>query len=173
MDHFFRAADPTLFLVNARPYESADLRRVIETYTTSIHHLAAPYYSPEQIAAWAPVEPDLARWEERLAALHSVVAECGGVLAGFASYTEEGYLDFLFTHPSFARRGVARLLYQSVESALHSLGVNEVTSHVSLAARAFFEHQGFVVDAEECVECRGVFLRRFAMHKRLELEGDH
>jgi hypothetical protein len=42
-----------------------------------------------------------------------------------------------------------------------------VTSHVSLAARAFFERQGFQVDAEETVECRGTYLRRFAMHKSL------
>ena len=65
-----------------------------------------PVFSPEQIAAWAPVPPDAARWQERLAHLHTLVAEFDGVLAGFASYTGEGYLDFLFTHPAFARRGV-------------------------------------------------------------------
>ena len=156
-----------VFLVNARPYESGDLEGVIETYTASIHSLAASYYSPEQLAAWAPALPDSAQWQRRLAALHTLVAESDAVLAGFASYTEEGYLDFLFTHPRFARRGVASLLYQAVESALCSLGVAQVTSHVSLAARPFFDRQGFVVAAEECVECRGVFLRRFTMHKVL------
>ena len=52
--------------MNERPYESADLPRVIETYTASIRVLAAPYYTPEQIAAWAPIPPDAARWRERL-----------------------------------------------------------------------------------------------------------
>ncbi len=153
--------------VNARPYESADLASLIETYTASIRELAAPYYSSEQIAAWAPVAPDPGRWEERLAALYTVVAESDGVLAGFASYTHDGYLDFLFTHPNYARRGVASLLYQTVESALRLLGIARITTHASLAARPFFEQQAFAVDAEECVECRGVLLRRLAMHKLL------
>ena len=103
---------------NERPYESTDLASVIEIYTASIRVLAAPYYSSEQIAAWAPVPPDVARWQERLSRLHTIVAESNGVLAGFASYTYDGYLDFLFTHPAFARRGVATKLYQLVESAL-------------------------------------------------------
>jgi putative acetyltransferase len=139
----------------------------METYTASIRSLAASYYSPEQIAAWAPVPPDAARWQERLSHLHTIVAESDGVLVGFASYTHEGYLDFLFTHPTFVRRGVATRLYQRVESALRAISVSSVTAHVSLAVRSFFERHGFQVDAEERVECRGVYLRRFAMHKHL------
>ena len=142
----------------------------METYTASIRSLAAPYYSPEQIAAWAPVPADVLRWQERLAQLHTIVAESDGVLAGFASYTNEGYLDFLFTHPAFARRGVASRLYGRVESALLAVGASVVTTHASLAARPFFDHHGFQMDTEECVECRGVSLRRFAMHKRLHNE---
>ena len=149
-----------------RPYESTDLPGVIATYTASIRSLAAPYYSPEQIAAWAPATPDAAQWEERLGHLHTIVAETDGILAGFASYTHDGYLDFLFTHPAFARRGVATELYQRIESILRARGLPRVTTHASLAARPFFDRQGFQLDAEECVECRGAFLRRFAMHKQ-------
>jgi putative acetyltransferase len=156
--------------MNVRPYESTDLHGVIETYTASIRSLAACYYSPEQIAAWAPIPPDAARWRERLAHLHTIVAESGGELAGFASYTDDGYLDFLFTHPSFARHGVASNLYQRVESALRAVGAPSVTAHVSLAARPFFDRHGFNLDAEECVECRGTYLRRYAMHKHLRNE---
>jgi putative acetyltransferase len=156
--------------MNERPYESTDLPNVMETYTASIRSLAAAYYSPEQIAAWAPVPPDAARWQERLAQLHTIVAESDGVLAGFASYTHGGYLDFLFTHPAFARRGVASSLYQRVESALRAVGAPGVTAHVSLAARPFFDRHGFELDTEECVESRGAYLRRFAMHKHLRNE---
>jgi len=153
-----------------RPYESTDLPSVMEIYTASIRSLAAPYYSPEQIAAWAPVPPDAARWQERLSHLHTIVAESDGGLAGFASYTHDGYLDFLFTHPAFARRGVATRLYQRVEAALRTFSATRVTTHASLAARPFFDRHGFQLDAEEWVECRGAYLRRFAMHKQLRNE---
>jgi putative acetyltransferase len=122
-----------------RPYESTDLPGVMEIYTASIRSLAASYYSPEQIAAWAPVPPDAARWQERLSHLHTIVAESDGGLAGFASYTHDGYLDFLFTHPTCARRGVATRLYQRVESALRTVNAPRVTTHASLAARPFFD----------------------------------
>jgi putative acetyltransferase len=153
-----------------RPYAPVDLPRVIETYTASIRLLAAPYYTPEQIAAWAPIPPDAERWQERLAHLHTIVAESDGLLAGFASYTLDGYLDFLFTHPAFARHGVASSLYHRVESALRAVNTPKVTTLASLAARPFFDRHGFQLDSEECVECRGAYLRRFAMHKQLRNE---
>jgi putative acetyltransferase len=151
-----------------RLFEPKDLGGVIETYGASIRGLAAEFYSQEQIAAWAPLNADLAGWRERLSGLHTIIAEEGNVVAGFAAYTLQGYLDFLYVHPSFARRGVATHLYQKVEWELQGLAVAKVTSHVSLAARPFFDRQGFSVDAEEMAECRGQFLRRFAMSKRLE-----
>ena len=153
--------------MDTRLYESTDLPGVMETYTASIRSLAASYYSPEQIAAWAPIPPDAARWEERLAQLHTIITVSGGIIAGFASYTHKGYLDFLFTHPAFARCRVASNLYQRVESALRDIGMPTVNAHVSIAARPFFDRHSFLLNAEECVECRGVHLRRFVMHKHL------
>lgn len=156
--------------MNERLYKPSDLPSVIDVYTTSIRSLAAPFYSPEQIAAWAPATPLVERWQQRLASVQTFVADNDGVLAGFASYRPDGYLDLLFTHPAFARRGVGTRLYFRVESALSSEGCLSVFTHASLAARPFFDRQGFHVDAEESVECRGAYLRRLAMHKELSLE---
>ena len=150
-----------------RPYEPTDLPGIMETCTTSIRALAAACYSPEQIAAWVSLLADEVHWRERLSRLHTLVAESDGRLAGFAAYTDDGYLDFLYTHPAFAREGVATRLYGRAESMWRALGVARVTTHASLAARPFFERHGFQVEREECVECRNVSLRRFAMYKPL------
>jgi putative acetyltransferase len=153
--------------LNERPYHPNDLPNVIEVYTAAIHSLAAPFYSPEQLAAWAPPTTDRERWQKSLASVHTIVADDNGVIAGFVSYKDDGYVHLLFTHPAYARRGVATRLYGLIESALRSVGCPKVFTHASLAARPFFERQGFHVDAEESVECRSVFLRRFSMHKQL------
>ena len=151
-----------------RLFQPADLLCIIELYSSAIRGLAAHYYSPEQITAWASMPPDaLRRWQERLANHQTIIAETDAIVAGFASFTPEGYLDFLFTHPEFARHGVASTLYRIGESTLIAAGVRIVSAHVSLAAREFFEHHGFHVDAEEETECRGVCLRRFSMYKDL------
>ncbi|MEI6193537.1 MAG: GNAT family N-acetyltransferase [Verrucomicrobiota bacterium] len=153
--------------MNFRQYEPADLPQVIEVYSTSIRCLAAAYYTADQLAAWAPAIPDVARWQQRLDLLHTFVAEEKGVLAGFASYEKNGHLDLLFTHPEFVRRGVATQLYLKVESALRAAGVPGMFTEASLAARPFFERHGFRLEAEELVECRGARLRRFRLHKQI------
>ena len=151
--------------VNIRPYQRSDLEQVIAVYGASIHSLAAPFYTAEQLDAWAPRNPHAGRWQQRLAALQTIIAEHDGILAGFASYELNGHLDLLFTHPTFARQGVATRLYRCVESALSAASVTRVFTKASLAARPFFERCGFQIDAEEIVECRGVQMRRYAMHK--------
>ena len=153
--------------MNERLFQCSDLSGVIETYTASIRSLAAPYYTEEQLAAWAPIPQDKGRSQERLKDLHTIVSVVDGFVAGFVSYTNSGYLDFLFTHPTFARRGIATSLYHCAEAALIRLRVRTIRTHSSLAARPFFDRQGFVVDTDETVKCRGTYLRRFAMHKDL------
>jgi putative acetyltransferase len=156
--------------MHERPYEPADLPQVIEVYGSAIHMLAAPFYAPEQLAAWAPRNPDVERWRQRLAPVTTAVAAQDDVIVGFVSYALDGHLDLLFVRPGFARRGVATKLYHHVESALRAARVPRVFTEASLAARPFFEHVGFHVDAEELVEIRGIKLRRYAMHKQLPAE---
>ena len=157
--------------MHERPYEPADLPQVMGLYDASIRALAAPFYTAEQIDAWSPREPDAGRWRQRLAPLITVVAEHEKVLAGFVAYEMNGHLDFLFTHPTFARQGVATRLCRRVEAALQAAGVATVFTEASLAARPFFEQYGFQVKTEEEVEVRGVRLRRFAMHKRIDVDA--
>jgi len=156
-----------ILTVNHRPYQVSDTERVITVFHSSIHSLAAPFYNAEQLTAWAPDEMDVARWQKRFASLHTIIAEHGGVIAGFVSYEDNGHLDLLFTHPDFARQGVATRLYKQAEAAMLVAGASRVFAEASLAARTFFESCGFEIDHEEEIECRGVPLRRFAMQKQI------
>jgi putative acetyltransferase len=155
--------------VNERPYETCDLEQVIGVYRASIHSLAAPFYNAVQLAAWAPEKMDAGRWRQRLASVHTIVAEHAGVIAGFASYEHDGHLDLLFTHPAYARQGIAMRLYGRVEAAMLAAGVSRAFTEASLAARPFFERCGFEIDCEQFAECRGAQLRRYAMHKQIRV----
>lgn len=103
--------------VTERPYEPSDLASIIELFTASIRCLAAPFYTPEQLAAWAPATPVRARWRQHLESQHAIVADGGSSLAGFASYQQNGSLDLLYTHPAFARCGIATRFYVRTMSA--------------------------------------------------------
>jgi len=136
-------------------------------FTDSVHVLARPFYDDAQRAAWAPVQADLDEWRARLASISVLVAEEQGVLAGFIGYTPNGHVALLYTASHAARKGIASNLYAHVESEWRAAGVPRAFSEVSLAARPFFERQGFTVLAEETVERRGAIFRRFQMAKEL------
>ena len=151
-----------------REYSSTDLPQIMSTYHEAVHTLAAPFYAKEQLDAWAPPNQDSNLWEQRLAGLRTIVSEEGGLIAGFASFDLAGHLDLLFVNPRFARRGVATRLCTAVEQDLRIAGVSRIFTEASLAARAFFDRSGFRVVAEETVECRRAYLRRYAMDKIID-----
>lgn len=133
----------------------------------SVHGLAAKSYTPEQCLAWAPqslgVAPDLEQWRSRLASLETLVADFGGVIGGFISYTSNGYIELLYTSPAYSRQGVASKLYTTVRQRLSSQGITNFSTAASIVARPFFERMGFRVVEAQVVERNGVQLRRFAM----------
>ena len=153
--------------VDIRPYGAEDLAALVALFTASVHELAAPHYTPEELDAWAPRQPELAPWHERLRSLETVVATHREALAGFVSYAPNGHIDLLYTSPAYARRGVASALYRCAEEALAAMGATEISTEASLVARPFFEHVGLVVTGEDIVLLRGHPFRRYAMRKAL------
>lgn len=154
-----------------RPYREDDLVALVGAFTDSVQVLAAPFYDEAQRAAWAPAEADLDDWRARLAGIGVLVAEERGALAGFVAYGPDGHVALLYTASHAARRGVASTLYARVESEWRARGVTRAFAEVSLAARPFFERNGFAVVEEEHVERRGVIFRRFRMAKALAPAG--
>ena len=120
-------------------YTPADLPAVVALFTAAVHELAAADYTVDQLTAWAPAEPDWDRWQARLAGSRVWLARLDGQPAGFATLGEIGYLDLLYTHPRFVRRGVATRLLQQAES----FGVpasGHYHTHASLTAS--LSHEG-------------------------------
>ena len=150
-----------------RDFQVSDLPALVTVFQQAVHELAAGSYTPEQRAAWAPASPDLQRWRERVSALATLVADVDGDIAGFLAFTGAGHIDLLYTSPGFARQGVASRLYHQALDRLRTQGVRELSTEASLAARPFFETQGFSTVSEQVVERDGVALKRFLMTRAL------
>ena len=145
-----------------RPYEHRDCRALARLFFDTVRTVNRRDYSLVQVEAWAPVEPDLAAWDASLSAHHTLVAEEGGVLLGFADMAEDGYLDRLFVHKDHQGRGIATALCDALERAS---AAPRFTTHASLTARPFFEGRGYRVVKAQQVERRGVLLPNFVMEK--------
>lgn len=148
-----------------RPYRAADLPAVAQLFRETIHTVNRRDYTPAQVEAWAPAQPELARWQQKLASEEVVVAETACELVGFCSGTAEGYLDFIFVHHAHQRKGIAQQLYDACEQHLRELGRARLHTQASVTAQPFFRRQGFTVVQHQTVNVRGVDLPNAVMEK--------
>jgi GNAT superfamily N-acetyltransferase len=153
--------------VKVRPYQPRDLSDLMVLFRDSVHRIAQRHYTPEQLSAWAPPDPDRDAWAKRIEANHTLVAEEKGVPVGFAELTGGGHLDMLFVAPDRRRRGVARALLRAIEAQVAHWGRRHMTTDASRTAKPFFLKAGFrLVEAQE-VHRRGVAIQNFRMEKEI------
>ena len=145
-----------------RIYRSGDLLSITRLFYDTVHTVNAADYTPRQLDAWADGHPDLEAWDRSFRAHHTLVAVEGGILVGFGDMAPDGYLDRLYVHHTFQRRGIASQLCRALEAAV---GAPVLTVHASITARPFFERQGYRTLAEQQVECHGVPLTNYRMEK--------
>ena len=146
-----------------RPYRTEDCPVLAQLFYDTIHSVNLGDYTQAQVDAWACGTVDQARWDRELRSRAAVVAELDGQIVGFGDMTETGYLDRLFVHRDYQRRGVASAICSALEARVD---VPCYTVHASLTARPFFERRGYAVTQRQEVERRGVKLPNFAMEKR-------
>lgn len=145
-----------------RPYHPDDCAEMARLFYDTVHTVNAADYSPAQLDAWATGEVDLSAWNRSFLAHHTLIAEENGVIIGFADMDETGYLDRLYVHRDYQRRGVACALCDALEAAS---SVNRFTTHASITARPFFETRGYAVVKAQQVVRYGVSLTNYVMTK--------
>jgi putative acetyltransferase len=148
-----------------RAYRPDDVPALIRLFRDTIRTVNLRDYTPVQVRAWAPDEIDETRWRERLAAQQVVVAESEWEVVGFCSWTPEGYLDFLYVHAAFQRKGIATTLYAAAEKALRATGAKRIYAHASITAQPFFLRQGFSIVEHRVVDIRGSKLSHAVVDK--------
>lgn len=154
-----------------RPCTPQDLDTVLTLFYQSVHGAAKNCYTPRQLSAWAPKKPNRQHWQDILSGRkghQAFLAEEGGIPVGFATLcARENLLDHLYVSPDFQRRGAARLLTNHLEELALGAGCPKLWTEASLAARGFFEGQGYRVLREQQVRRRGQLLTNFVMEKIL------
>ena len=150
-----------------RAYRPGDLPAMLLLFYDTVHTVNAADYTPAQLDAWADGRPDAAAWNAGLLAHHTLVAEEGGRIVGFADMDSAGYLDRLYVEKGWQRRGVAAALCGALEAAVPG----PWTTHASITARPFFKARGYRVVRAQQVERHGVPLTNFVMEKPAALPG--
>lgn len=144
-----------------RRYESSDCKEVAELFYNTVHIINAKDYTKEQLDVWATQEVDLEKWNQSLQGHYSVVAVDNEIIVGFGDIDKDGYLDRLYVHAEYQRKGIATAICKQLEQAVEG----KITTHASITAKPFFEKRGYSVVRRQEVERRGIFLTNFVMEK--------
>ncbi len=151
-----------------RPVIISDIPELTELYKNTVLSVNRKDYSVEEVEDWASCGDDTEHLHESFSEQHYIVAENNkGLIVGFASINDTGYMHTLFVHKDFQHQGIATLLYQTLEKYAKEKGAERITSEISITARQFFEKQGFVVDKEQKRKANKLHLTNYKMSKKL------
>lgn len=145
----------------------SDLVEIRALFYNTVHQVNLRDYTQDQLDAWAPAESIQAPYFSNLLdeGRKSIVACDDNRIVGFGDITFEGYLDRLFVHHEYQRKGVSTLLVSELEKFAKAHQISIITTEVSITAKPFFIHVGYEVMQEQRVEKRGVYLNNFKMQK--------
>lgn len=146
-----------------REYQSLDSKELRELFYHTVHTVNAKDYTKEQLDVWAQRQADLEQWNQSFQEHYSIVAVEGDVIVGFGDIDKTGYLDRLFVHADFLRKGIGTAICDCLEQKIRG----KILTHASITARPFFEERGYRVIKEQKVERSGVFLTNFVMEKEI------
>ena len=144
-----------------RKYRPEDCAATARLFYDTVHTVNAADYTQAQLDVWATGTVDSDRWNASFLSHDTVVAEENGEILGFGDMDETGYLDRLYVHRDYQRRGIATVICDELEGAV----LGKITTHASVTAKPFFENRGYRVVRAQQVERQGVLLTNFVMEK--------
>jgi len=144
-----------------REYQSSDCEVLAELFYNTVHTVNVKDYTKKQLDVWATGNVDLEKWNQSFEEHYSLVAIDNEKIVGFGDINKAGYLDRLYVHSEYQRKGIATAICNQLEHAVQG----NIVTHASITARPFFEKRGYKVIKEQQVERRGVFLTNFIMEK--------
>lgn len=145
-----------------RKYQSSDCESIARLFYETVHEINAKDYTKEQLNAWAGERIDLKQWDASFLKHHSFVAVEHEMLVGFGDMDQHGYLERLFVHKDYQRKGIATAICDRLEGII---GEGKIITHASITAKPFFEKRGYRVVKQQQVQRQGISLINYIMVK--------
>lgn len=152
-----------------RPYDAADAPALAQLRYDSVRQAGARFYTPEQVAVWAPAPSDPAEVHARACdGRQTLVAiDDAGAPAGYGDLEPDGHLDFLYCRPDVVGAGVGSALVEALIALATAQGSRRIYVEASEGARPLFERKGFTLLHRRDLLIDGVAIHNYAMEKVL------
>ncbi|MDN3697191.1 GNAT family N-acetyltransferase [Vibrio cortegadensis] len=160
-------------MLTIRHYRDDDAKATWALFFYTVRNINCRDYSDEQVRAWAPDDFDFKIWQKRMKTLKPFIAEYDGTIVGYSDLQENGFIDHFFCHHEYQGKGVGRALMQHIFAQGEIQGIARFHSEVSITARPFYEHFGFIVKHSQVIEVRGQTLTNYVMEKVTDPSSEH
>lgn len=144
-----------------------DIVMITQLFRDTIQNVNSNDYPADEIEDWSSWWTDHDKWEEKIEKQYFIKAIIDDKLVGFSSLATDGYLDFIFVHKDYQRRGVAGNLIRIIEKKAKEQGNDAIYSDVSITAKNFFEKHGYIVEKQQLKKSRNKELMNFRMTKTI------
>ena len=131
--------------IKIRNAEPGDLAELQILFSETIMQTCQNEYSLNQRKVWSNAVKKTEKWNKSLKEEFFIVAENDGMIVGFSSLKNENYLNLMYIHKDFIRKGIASRLYKKIKTKSIEYGTKKLSADVSKTARPFFEKLGFRV----------------------------
>lgn len=149
-----------------------DVENITNLFYETIQSINSKDYSQEEIDDWSSWKNDVEKWKAGILEEYFVIAQLKDKVVGFASIAKDGYLNFMFTHKDFQRKGIAKTMLAELEIIALQQKNDCIYSDVSITAKDFFLSQGYSVEKQQLKKSREKELINFRMIKQLKLMKD-
>ncbi|MGR5108911.1 GNAT family N-acetyltransferase [Vibrio jasicida] len=155
-------------MITIRDFQEEDAPKLWALFFNTVRNVNRRDYTEQQVKAWAQEGFDSQLWLKKMVSIQPFVAVLDGVIVGYSDVQPSGLVDHFFCHHEYQGQGVGRALMTHVLEQAKAKGLTRIYSEVSVTARPFYEHMGFIVVNEQQIEVRGATLTNYVMERRLD-----
>ena len=145
-----------------REYQETDCKEILELFYNTVHSVNAEDYTKEQLDVWVTGKENLHKWDKSFKEHYTVVAVENEIIVGFGDIDKTGYLDRLFVHKNYQRKGIATAICNKLEQKVQG----KVYTQASITSKRFFEKRGYTMIKRQKIERQGIVLENFIMEKK-------
>lgn len=144
---------------------------VVELIYHSVHTICCRDYTKKELDAWAPEKFDVIKFRENLSGCLNLAALDAKRIVGFISMEHSGYINRLYTHKDYQRRGIAAALLCRAEDWAVQNDIRELSLDSSKTAVGFYLKMGFENKGVSVMRHGDVIFRNTVMRKRVYNNG--
>ena len=150
-------------------YQYSYLNDIINLIYDTIDNINIKDYNIEQINAWKSGFRNKLNLNNSFERNYTVVFEQDNIIKGFGECNYNGYLDKIYIHKNFQRKGIATILINDIENEIKIKNKNlkKIYSFVSITAKPFFEKMNYKVISKRCVKRNNIQICNFEMEKMI------